>query len=121
MAVTSNKRAAPGSTRPPTLAGAATWPPELDTRGGAECAENGRHQRRLGVGLGQAPGLEFGAARVDERHDHRQVPHGGDVGAEVAGGLPRSMSGSSVPSTEPWRWWSSSCVCAPVLIAMSAW
>ena len=34
---------------------------------------------------------------------------------------PRSMSGSRLLSTDPWRWWSSSCVCVPVLTATSAW
>src|SRR5215211_172281 len=51
-------------------------------------AEDGGDHRGLGVGFGDPPGLEFRAAGVDERHEHRQVPRGGDLGAEVAGGLP---------------------------------
>ena len=45
-------------------------------------------ERCFGVGVGHPLGLELGAARVDERHDHRQVPRGGNVGAEFPVGLP---------------------------------
>jgi hypothetical protein len=50
-------------------------------------AEDGGDERPLGIGLSDVPGAELAAGGVHERHDDRQVPGGGDVGAEGAVGL----------------------------------
>ena len=72
-------------------------------------AEDGGDQRGLGVGVVDASGAELAAGGVDERQQHRQMPGGGDVGAELPSAWPRSMSGSRAASTDAWRRRRSSC------------
>jgi hypothetical protein len=54
---------------------------------GAHGAEDGGEQRGPGVVMAHAPGAEFAAGGVHQRHRHRKVPGRGDVGAEAPVGL----------------------------------
>jgi hypothetical protein len=53
-----------------------------------EGAEDRGDERRLGIGVGHVPGVQFSAGGVRERHEHREMPGGRDVAAECAVGLP---------------------------------